>query len=203
MTALWEKTMTDIEKGNAALESFIGEVADMVRDMISDELVIPSDIAEVHGINRQPRCLTDGCGGFLRWIEKPGKVSFFSCPLCHATFNDENGVPIPKKKPGKILESPCPNSCGRNARRYEGRYGYFWKCDCSPDITFKDVDGVPVPKEERAEAKCPVAGCKGRARRFTRKEGGYFWKCGVCGNFFDDTDGTPVTRVRKDGKKRK
>jgi DNA topoisomerase-3 len=28
-------------------------------------------------------------------------------------------------------------SCGRNARRFEGIYGYFWKCACSPDITFK------------------------------------------------------------------
>jgi hypothetical protein len=172
--------------------------------MISDELAVPPDISETLGVLRLQKCLTENCGGFLRRIQKSGKSAFFSCPLCHATFNDENGVPIPRKKQsGETPEAPCPLSCGRNARRYEGRYGYFWKCSCSPDITFKDVDGVPVIREERTQAQCPVAGCKGRAARFTRKGGGFFWKCGVCGNFFDDADGMPVMRERRGGKKRK
>jgi hypothetical protein len=41
------------------------------------------------------------------------------------------------------------------------------------------------------------------AARFARKGGGFFWKCGVCGNFFDDIDGMPVTREIRSGKKRK
>jgi hypothetical protein len=169
----------------------------MVRDIISERLNIPTEVPSVPGLERLQKCLTENCGGFLRRIQKSGKSAFFSCPLCHATFNEENGVPVPQKKPsGETPEAPCPMSCGRNARRYEGRYGYFWKCSCSPDITFKDVDGVPSAREERTEAKCPVAGCKGRAVRFTRKGGGVFWKCGGCGNFFDDVDGIPAIRTK-------
>jgi DNA topoisomerase-3 len=204
MTALWEKTMTDIEKGNAALDSFTGEVADMVRGMISDGLAIPSDISEAPGIARQLRCLTDGCEGFLRRIEKPGKVSFFSCPLCHATFRNAGGEPVPGKPfSGEILEAPCPLGCGKQARRFEGMYGYFWKCFCSPGVVFKDSGGKPAAPEKRPEVNCPVPGCAGKAIRFQRKDVGYFWKCGKCGGFFDDVSGVPAVRANKKLRKEK
>jgi DNA topoisomerase-3 len=202
MTALWENTMSDIQAGKASLESFVAEVAAMVREIISERLEIPAEIPSIKGMERLQKCLTEGCGGFLRNIKRPGKSAFFSCPLCHATFSDENGVPIPgKKPPGEIPEAPCPLDCGNSARRYEGRYGYFWKCDCSPGMTFKDVGGVPAVRETRAESACPVPGCEGRAARFTRKDGGYFWKCAKCGSFFDDVEGTPAVRAKNASKK--
>ena len=90
-------------------------------------------------------------------------------------------------------------SCGGKAQKYEGKYGYFWKCSCSPDVTFKDEDGVPAVREARLEAPCPVKGCKGKAVRFERKSyGSAFWKCGACGNFFEDSDGVPVLREKKE-----
>jgi hypothetical protein len=80
----------------------------------------------------------------------------------------------------------------------KGQYGFFWKCDCSPDLTFKDVDGKPVVREERPKAKCPVKKCKGTAEQYKAKsDGRLFWKCGTCGNLFDDADGKPVVREKK------
>ena len=202
LTAFWERTMSDIEAGSASLESFVSEVAGMVRGIISDRLNIPEDVPIISGMERLHRCLTQGCEGFLRRIAKPGKKAFFSCPVCHSTFNDVNGTPVPKKErsdsPGKVIEAPCPTNCGRNARRYEGRYGSFWKCACSPDVTFKDAGGAPAVREVQVEAPCPAKGCKGKAARLvSQKDGRPFWKCGVCGNFFDDLDGRPALRKGK------
>jgi DNA topoisomerase-3 len=162
MTALWERKMTDIESGTMTLESFISEVAGMTRDILSEKLDIPADIADIPGMSRQHKCLTENCEGYLRHIRMPGKSPFFSCPVCHATFNDVGGVPTPKKEwSGEIVEAACPLGCGHNARRFSGRYGYYWKCLCSPDATFKDANGQPEIREQRTEAPCPVKGCKG------------------------------------------
>jgi DNA topoisomerase-3 len=203
LTALWERKMDEIGEGLLPLDTFVDEVADMARNIISDPLTFPSGVSDVSipGISRQPKCLTYGCGGFLRRIAKPGKSAFYSCPLCRATFSDAGGVPVPKKERiGETVEASCPLGCGGNARRYEGRYGPFWKCPCSPGVTFRDSGGIPVlreAREARTEAPCPVKGCKGRAARFaSKKDGRLFWKCATCGNFFDDVDGAPVLREK-------
>jgi DNA topoisomerase-3 len=203
LTALWERTMSDIEAGSASLESFVSEVAGMVRGIISDRLNIPEDVPSISGMECLHKCLTPGCEGFLRHIAaKTGKNAFFSCPVCHLTFNAASGTPVAKKErpdgSGEVIEAPCPMSCGGNARRYEGRYGPFWKCACSPDVTFKDSGGVPAVREARVEAPCPAKGCKGKAVRFAgKKDGRPFWKCGMCDNFFDDFDGKPALRRGK------
>jgi DNA topoisomerase-3 len=205
MTALWEKRMADIEGGGETLEAFVADVAEMVKNIISDRLEIPSGISGMPGVTKKRKCLTEGCDGYLRHIAPPKKSPFFSCPVCNKTFNDAGGVPAPKKEwEGEVVEVPCPFNCGKKARRFEGKYGYYWKCLCSPDVTFKDVGGAPMVREERAEAKCPVTGCKGKAVRLeSKKDGRGFWKCGVCGNFFDDAEGKPALRERKGGKGRK
>jgi DNA topoisomerase-3 len=155
MTALWEQKMDGIEGENVSLESFIAEVAGMVREILADDLTVPSDIP---GLER--RC-----------------------------------------EPGEIVEAPCPLNCGANARRFAGKYGFYWKCNCSPDVVFKDADGVPVVKEARIEAPCPVKGCSGKAVRLAgKKDGRLFWLCHKCENFFDDRDGKPAIREKK-GKK--
>jgi hypothetical protein len=145
--------MGDIEAGSASLESFVGEVAGMVRDIVSDNLNVPADIP---GMEKRKEC------------------------------------------GGEVVEAPCPLGCGKNARRYEGKYGPFWKCACSPDVTFKDAGGTPALKERRAEAACPIKDCKGKAIRLvSKKDSRPFWKCAKCGNFFDDTDGKPAMREKK------
>jgi DNA topoisomerase-3 len=152
MTALWESAMSDIEAGKASLESFVDDVAGMVREIIAEPLNVPEGIT---GLERRAVA-------------------------------------------GEAVEAPCPLGCGKQARRYEGKFGPFWKCSCSPDATFKDVDGVPVVKEARAGAECPVKGCKGKALYFvSKKDNRPFWKCPKCGNYFDDDGGTPAVREAK------
>jgi hypothetical protein len=159
MTSLWEQKMSDIEGGGVSLDSFVAEVADMVREILSGSLNVPSDIP---GLERR------------------------------------------KEPDGEIVEAPCPLDCGANARRFSGKYGFYWKCHCSADVVFKDVDGVPVVKESRVETPCPVKGCSGNAVRLvSKKDGRMFWKCGVCSNFFDDLDGIPAMREKRGGKGRK
>ena len=153
MTALWERRMDQIQSGSASLESFVSEVADMVREITSETLRVPPDVP---GLER-------------------GKTGDL-----------------------EVVESPCPLGCGKEARRYEGKFGFFWKCACSPDVVFKDVDGLPAVKETPLEADCPAKGCKGRAARFaSRHDGRLFWKCRKCGGYFDDEGGSPKVREAK------
>jgi DNA topoisomerase-3 len=153
MTAIWEQKMGDIESGGVSLESFVSEVAGMVREILTDNLRVPLDIP---GLERR------------------------------------------KEIDGEIIEAPCPMGCGANARRFSGKYGFYWKCNCSPDVVFKDVDGVPVIKEARVEAPCPVKDCSGKAVRLAnKKDGRLFWLCHKCGSFFDDSDDKPVIREKK------
>jgi transposase-like protein len=155
-------------------------------------------------MTRSEKCLNDGCKGYLRHI-KDAKTPFFACPVCHSTFSDVGGEPAPRKeKLPALAEAPCPMNCGGNAKKYQGKYGYFWKCSCSPGVTFKDEGGAPAVKEAKIEVPCPVKGCKGKAVRFERKSDSHpFWKCAVCENFFDDGDGTPVLRAKKEKRRAK
>jgi DNA topoisomerase-3 len=153
MTALWEQKMGDIEGGGVSLDSFVEEVADMVRDIMADDLRVPLDIP---GLERR------------------------------------------NEPDGETVEAQCPLNCGANARRFSGKYGFYWKCACSPDVIFKDIDGTPAVKESRVEAPCPAKGCSGKAVRLqSKKDGRAFWKCRKCGAFFDDAEGKPKTREAK------
>ena len=58
--------------------------------------------------------------------------------------SDISGLERKKEFDGEIIESPCPLGCGANARRFTGKYGFYWKCRCSSDVFFKDVDEIPV-----------------------------------------------------------
>jgi hypothetical protein len=121
--------------------------------------------------------------------------------ILEGNLNIPSGIPglERRKEPdGEVVEAPCPMGCGANARRFSGKYGFYWKCNCSPDVVFKDVDGVPVIKEARVEAPCPVKDCSGKAVRLAnKKDGRLFWLCHKCGSFFDDSDDKPVIREKK------
>jgi DNA topoisomerase-3 len=196
LTAVWEKKMTQIEKGELELDAFAAEAAAMVEEIVKAPLTVP----EMSGLPRKKKCLTEGCGGYLRHISKE-KNSFFACPVCGRTFKDQDGEPVEKRQKGgeltESVEADCPLRCGRKARRLCGAYGFFWKCDCSPGVTFKDADGRPAVREERLKAKCPVKGCGGTAEQYkVRSDGRLFWKCGTCGSAFDDAEGKPVSREK-------
>jgi len=115
--------------------------------------------------------------------------------------SDIPGLERNKEPNGEIIEAPCPLGCGAKARRFSGKYGFYWKCPCSPDVFFKNIDGAPVVKEFRAEAPCPAKDCSGKAVRLSsKKDGRPFWKCPKCGEFFDDADGEPAIREKKEKK---
>jgi DNA topoisomerase-3 len=198
LTALWERKITQIEKGELELDDFVFEVAEMVGEIVKAPLVIP----DIPGLPRRKKCLTEGCNGYLRHIVKE-KASFFACPVCGRTFKDRGGEAVERARPegeeSERIEADCPLGCGRKARRLEGPYGFFWKCGCSPEAIFKDAGGRPAAREERPKAKCPVKGCKGTAERYRTKSGErFFWKCAACGSSFDDADGNPVVREKKE-----
>jgi DNA topoisomerase-3 len=200
LTALWEQEMTRIEKGELSQEKFVSEVGTMVGEIVKE----PLDLTKIQGISGLPkkkRCVTEGCDGYLS--QKIGSYGpFFFCPSCKHVFRERDGEPVQRKAPeeGEVIEADCPLGCGKKARRFEGKYGPFWKCFCSPNVRFKDVDSKPVVPEERPSlisAKCPVTKCKGTAVRYNAKaDGRLFWKCETCQNFFDDADGKPVIRER-------
>lgn len=199
LTALWEQKMTQIEKGELKLDTFLQEVTNMVGTIVEEPLVVP----EIGGVEKKKKCLKEGCDGWLR--KKEGKFGvFFSCPTCENTFNsDTQGNPVAKKVPtGEVVEANCPLGCGQKARQFSGEYGKYWRCRCSPDKTFKDEDCKPVVRDTKPTAHCPVKGCKGSVARFAKKDGGgLFWKCETCGNFFDDEGGKPKLREKKTEKK--
>ena len=206
LTALWEQEMTRIENGERSQKIFVAEVGAMVEEIVKEPLDL-TKIQEISGLASKKKCLTEGCEGFLS--RKTGTYgAFFHCPICKHIFHERNGEPVAAKAQGTVIEADCPLGCGKKARRFEGKYGPFWKCFCSPDLKFKDVDGKPVVPEERApliSAKCPVKKCKGTAVQYKAKsDGRLFWKCETCKNFFDDADGKPIVRESrtKTGKQR-
>jgi transposase-like protein len=89
LTALWERKMTQIEKGELELDAFVSEAAAMIGEIVK----APLDVPEVPELPRKKKCLTEGCNGYLRHISKE-KSSFFACPVCGQTFKDEDGEAV-------------------------------------------------------------------------------------------------------------
>jgi rubredoxin len=167
----------------------------MVGEIVKEPLRVP-EIAE---LTRKKKCLTEGCDGYLdKRIGAYGP--FYACPVCKHAFRERGGEPVKTKTGGDVMEAPCPLGCGKKARRFEGKYGPFWKCFCSPRVVFRDIDGKPAIPEERPRAKCPVKKCKGMAEQRRKKDGTLFWKCAVCQNFFDDKDGKPAIRENRESR---
>jgi DNA topoisomerase-3 len=204
LTALWEQEMARIENGEIFHEIFVGEVGAMVGEIVKEPLNVP----EMCEFPKRKKCLTEGCDGYLNrrkyMNRRIGAGDFyFSCPVCKHVFYERDGelVAAPVKTPGEVVEADCPLGCGKKARRFDGKYGPFWKCFCSPNVKFKDVDGKPAVPEKRppaVTAKCPVKKCKGTAVQHRAKiDGHLFWKCETCKNFFDDDDGKLVIREKQ------
>lgn len=109
MTALWERRMADIENGGASLESFIGEVADRVRGIVSERLEIPARIPALSGMARQQRtrakCPSEGCGGsVVRFERKKDGRPFWKCDRCRNFFDDADGAPSQRNSGKGILK---------------------------------------------------------------------------------------------------
>jgi DNA topoisomerase-3 len=142
LTALWEQKITQIEKGELSLETFVSEVAGMVEEIVREPLRVP----EITGFPRKKKCLMEDCGGYLN--RKTGTYGpFYACPICKHVFRERDGEPVAAGSV-EIVQADCPMNCGRKARRFEGKYGPFWKCSCSPGMFLKDIDGKPAVSEK-------------------------------------------------------
>lgn len=163
MTALWERTMTDIEAGSASLESFVSEVADMVKNIISDRLAVPAENVplpkkkekEASGETIEAPCPL-GCGRQARRSE--GKYGpYWRCSCSPVTFGDTDGVPVVRNA---RVEAKCPTKgCKGTAVRFVSKKGdrVFWKCDKCGEY-FDDADGQPAIREKSEQhAKQAIA----------------------------------------------
>jgi DNA topoisomerase-3 len=104
LTALWERDMTRIEKGELSLEAFIDEVAAMVGETVREPLRVP----EMLDIPRKKKCPSEDCGGYLN--RKSGAFGpFFHCPECKRGFSEREGEPVlPKSGRPALMENRKP-----------------------------------------------------------------------------------------------
>jgi DNA topoisomerase-3 len=95
----------------------------------------------------------------------------------------------------KCLKEGCDGFL-RLLHRKDGS-GVFFSCSECKATYNADSNGNPVPKSPLIEGNCPTPGCGGKAQQ---KNGPYgiYWTCPKCGNKFNDVDGKPVTKEKKD-----
>lgn len=183
-TAVWEKELDEVSKGDMDLASFTDSQTDKLNVFLkaaqNTTIEPPKDL---------PKC--PNCGKVLR--RRKGKNGFFwGCsgyPDCKTTFPDKKGKPDFNAKKGGAsgLTATCP-VCGKNLRQIKGKFGTFWGCeDRECNASFTDHKNKPVIE------KCPSCG-KGYLKRYEskKKPGNFFWACTErCGNFVRDKNGLP------------
>jgi DNA topoisomerase-3 len=155
MTALWEGTMSDIEEGKSSLESFVDEVAGMVREITSETLRVP-DIPGLERRNAASEASAEaaesscplGCGHQARRHE--GRFGpFWTCACSPGViFRDVDGTPVVREA---LVEEDCPaRGCKGRAVRYASKHDgrLFWKCGKCGGF-FDDAEGKPKTREAK------------------------------------------------------
>jgi DNA topoisomerase-3 len=103
-----------------------------------------------------------------------------------------------RTSPAEASDKKClKEGCGgflRLVRRKDGSGSFFSCPECKSTYSVGE-DGAPVPKLPPVEEGCPA--CDGKAQR---KSGPYgvYWACPKCGNKFNDVDGRPVVKEKKE-----
>jgi DNA topoisomerase-3 len=154
ITALWERTMSGIEAGSVSLESFVAEVAGMVREIVSDPLDVP---AQIPGMERREKREESGetveapcplnCGGNARRCS--GKFGYYwRCSCSTLTFKDADGRPAVREARAEALclVKGCSGKAVRLMSKKDSRL--FWKCGKCGNF-FDDADGGPKLRESR------------------------------------------------------
>jgi DNA topoisomerase-3 len=201
LTAIYERTLKEIEQGRQAVDAFLKRQEEFVNTQVTavtDGKTTASTSATAAPGHTCPECKE---GALRRIARKDGTGHFWGCSKyksgCKATFKDKDGQPVLDKQPARPAaehEHKCPK-CGdgvlRRTARKDGT-GHFWGCSkykSGCKAIFKDKDGQPVLEPEpsagpRSPAPAKPAGapealpehkcpsCQaGRLRRIARKDG--------------------------------
>lgn len=150
LTALYERTLKQIEQNNGSLSAFIEKQEAFIRDQVAKANDGSVTIVGAGGAPC-PKCKT----GSLRRFPRKTEGFFWSCTRyqegCDATFDDKGGKPVPRV-PVVISQIHKCGSCGKGLIRRVGQkfpgkpaLPTRWTCSGYPDCTRKypDLKGKP------------------------------------------------------------
>jgi DNA topoisomerase-3 len=102
-------------------------------------------------------------------------------------------------KAGETDKKCLKEGCGgllRSIPRKDGSGSFFSCPECKATYSV-GPDGNPLRNLPPVEADCPTQDCGGKAQRRNGRYG-HYWTCSKCGNTFDDEDGKPTVKEKKD-----
>lgn len=181
LTALLEKDLECVEKGEISVDHFLEKVAALVQEITDaaktnkDQIVFESE--EDTNTSDAAKYACFKCSAPLRLIRtsKP----FWACDACKAMFSDKNGKP---EKP-----QTCP-ACKLTMGKRKGKNdSFFWACACG--FTLSISEGGKTQKT----AKCLKPQCKGVLKQISGSKG-LFWGCQACKATFSDKDNKPLAK---------
>lgn len=146
LTAVYERTLKEIEQGRATVADFLGGQAEFVRAKVREANAGAAALAG----SEAPAC--PACGeGRLRRIKRKDGGHFWGCNRyqegCKFSCDDRDGKPVLTR------ESPAPSalhqclSCGKGLVRRPGKQKgtFWWGCSGFPECkqTYPDIKGKP------------------------------------------------------------
>lgn len=150
LTALYERTLKQIEQNNGSLSAFIEKQEAFIRDQVAKANDGSVTIAGASG-PQCPKCKT----GSLRRFPRKLEGFFWSCTRyqegCDATFDDKAGKPVPRV-PVVVSQVHKCGSCGKGLVRRVGQkfpgkpaLPTRWTCSGYPECSRKypDIKGKP------------------------------------------------------------
>lgn len=150
LTALYERTLKQIEQNNGSLSAFIEKQEAFIRDQVAKANDGAVTIAGASG-PPCPKCKT----GSLRRFPRKLEGFFWSCTRyqegCDATFDDKGGKPVPRV-PVVVSQVHKCGTCGKGlvrriGQKFPGKPALptRWTCSGYPECTRKypDLKGKP------------------------------------------------------------
>jgi len=192
LTGSWEKKLSLMSKNEYARDTFIGEVKEMVAELVAQITTAPiemnSNPAPKREINRPdgaldcPKCKIENRQGFL--LERSGaNGKFLICATGRETCGFISDAPKNAKQRKAMLQTIC-HSCGSAMRirlpKEKGKKA-FLACvnypQCQGRRWFDEQSALEEPSAP-AESGPPCSLCKTPTlKRGPASSGNYFWSC--------------------------
>lgn len=152
LTATFERTLQDIQDGNAPCDAFVSAIRDFTAEHVARSRSIKVHMPSAEA----PKCPTCGEGALRRRQSANGP--FWGCTRyaegCKTTFPDKSGMPDYAARE----QHDCPLCKVGKLRKINGAKGAFWGCSRYAEgckASFDDARGKPAMTKDgkRAEAK--------------------------------------------------